>query len=437
MSEEIFDKVLAVLPLVPDGQFFLSCAFEPTIHPRFGGLLRRIPIEYRKKVCFTTNLAKDLSDELIEGLSRSNLHHVNISLDSLDLNLYESLRRGAKFHVFIDNLEKLTRAFSANPLAPPIRYITVVCKSNIAEAPRILETCATKYLSSENEFRYFWTYDHQDQRWVERNLVTYAEWRDMEEKLSKLPYRYVLAIAPGLSPPDPSRSPSEYERFVSQMQDPRRRTVYTAPVGTPNELAPNMLFIRSDGRVLLCDGSGVEFDLTDISRPGGLFAGLLEVLSLSVERANELRSLVDHRSELQRGLAQCKSTIHRLEASLAERDTELQRLESERARPSGELNNARSSLLHRDEQLQNIRSSFGYKVMRFSASRIDRICPEGTRRGEARKLVVASLRVITEEGVRSYLRYALEKIRRREFRIVKPRGAPQTRTRRTKLGQND
>jgi hypothetical protein len=44
------------------------------------------------------------------------------------------------------------------------------------------------------------------------------------------------------------------------------------------------------------------------------------------------------------------------------------------------------------EELQNIRSSFGYNAMRFFASKIDRLCPEGTRRGEFRKLIVASVR---------------------------------------------
>lgn len=45
---------------------------------------------------------------------------------------------------------------------------------------------------------------------------------------------------------------------------------------------------------------------------------------------------------------------------------------------------------------------------------------KGTRRGELRKLVVTSLRVITNEGIRSYLRQAEEKIRLREFRIIDP-----------------
>jgi glycosyltransferase involved in cell wall biosynthesis len=43
-------------------------------------------------------------------------------------------------------------------------------------------------------------------------------------------------------------------------------------------------------------------------------------------------------------------------------------------------------------EIENIRSSFGYRFMRFYASRIDRLCPNGTRRGRVRRRLVASLR---------------------------------------------
>lgn len=75
------------------------------------------------------------------------------------------------------------------------------------------------------------------------------------------------------------------------------------------------------------------------------------------------------------------------------------------------------STLHENQQ---IRSSFGYKLMRFYASKIDRLFPEKTRRGELRRVVVASLKIITEEGPRSYFRQTIEKIRLREFKTLEP-----------------
>jgi len=63
-------------------------------------------------------------------------------------------------------------------------------------------------------------------------------------------------------------------------------------------------------------------------------------------------------------------------------------------------------------QLGEIQRSFGYKVIRFCSSGIDRAFPDGTTRGQMRKTVVLSLRVMTEEGFRSFLAKALASIRR-------------------------
>jgi len=358
MNEELFQKVMTLLPLAPDGNFVLSCGFEPTIHPHFTELLKSIPMQYRRKVCFTTNLARrNLSDVLIEELSQSSLHHINISLDSFDAGVYESLRRGARFSDFINNLERLTRVFSRSCSAPPIRYITVVCRSNIDEVPSIVEKCAKQYLSAENEFRYFWITDRCDRQWVKDNTVTYEEWKDMANKLSKLPYRYSLAAAPGLSPPDPSSSSSEYDRFISEIQDPQKRAVHTIPP------APHALWIQSTGRVDVF-GYDVHFDLNNISEPYDFFKNLLEILWLSTERANELRLFVAEALKLRgetagRRLSEMESRIHGL------------KVERERL----------------VDELSDIRSSFGYKLMRFYAPKIDRICPEGTMRGQLIRII--------------------------------------------------
>jgi hypothetical protein len=39
------------------------------------------------------------------------------------------------------------------------------------------------------------------------------------------------------------------------------------------------------------------------------------------------------------------------------------------------------------DELSDIRSSFGYKLMRFYAPKIDRICPEGTMRGQLIRII--------------------------------------------------
>jgi hypothetical protein len=48
------------------------------------------------------------------------------------------------------------------------------------------------------------------------------------------------------------------------------------------------------------------------------------------------------------------------------------------------------------KELDDIHRSLSYKFMRFCASRIDALFPDGKIRGKLRKIAIASLRKITE-----------------------------------------
>lgn len=161
-------------------------------------------------------------------------------------------------------------------------------------------------------------------------------------------------------------------------------------------------------------------------------------------------------------LSELSGELNRTKTELSQRESSVQGLEAERSRLSEELNRTKTEFASRDSSLlklqevkgvleengvrlrselaaQNenllklqeekatadselsaIKGSFGYKFMRFYASRIDRLFPDRTSRGEFRKVVTTSLRAITEQGFRSYFGQAWEKIRRREFRIIEP-----------------
>jgi len=58
-----------------------------------------------------------------------------------------------------------------------------------------------------------------------------------------------------------------------------------------------------------------------------------------------------------------------------------------------EIQHERDSLL---QELDSIRHSFGYKFMKFYASHIDQLSPDGTSRGKLRKKIGARLRHMTE-----------------------------------------
>jgi lipopolysaccharide biosynthesis protein len=151
-------------------------------------------------------------------------------------------------------------------------------------------------------------------------------------------------------------------------------------------------------------------------------------------------------------LSKLSDELNRMKTELSQRESNVQDLEAERSGLSEELNQVRAELSHAQEELADILGSFSYNAIRFFTKRIDRLLPDNTWRGhlrkkvvsllrrdrktraskntgkvlppdvpwtnETRKLGAASLRILREEGMHSLLVKALEKIRRREFRIL-------------------
>ena len=82
MSEETIEAALRFLPFVTDGNFWFSCLHEPTLHPKLVSFLEKVPQNYRRKIFYTTNLAKRMPASYYEWLANSALHHINVSIES-------------------------------------------------------------------------------------------------------------------------------------------------------------------------------------------------------------------------------------------------------------------------------------------------------------------------------------------------------------------
>lgn len=278
MTESVLDKVITLLPLVNDGKFLFSCLYEPTLNPNFIDLLHKIPLEQRKKVYFTLNLAKPLSDKIFEDLSHTGIHHINISLDSLIPHVFEKLRVGAKFDTFIGNLRRMVEIFSRVPNAPPLQYITMALKSNIAEIPDIVEKCHTQFLATENEIRPPWTSPSNEQ-FVNDEMLDIDEWNSLEKKLARLPYKYqTYSLAHSLT----NTAQSD---FLQNINDVERRKLYSAPTTTGIRIA-------SDGTVEFVDRN-VFTHIEYIADPYNLFKDLLPILRTDVARAEELQRITN------------------------------------------------------------------------------------------------------------------------------------------------
>lgn len=198
MTKETFAKVIEILPLARDNRFMFSCLFEPTINPDFVQLLEMIPKEGKNKVFYTTNLSIKQSHVTFSALAKTNINHINISLDSLNPITYESLRKGAKFENFISNLEALVSTFKKYPKAPKIKFTTMVFKQNINELLSMTHACHSRYLAYEHEFRtpVLDSYFHMDEEWSKKSIISGLEWDTLIENLSKLPYKFTFGTSP-------------------------------------------------------------------------------------------------------------------------------------------------------------------------------------------------------------------------------------------------
>ena len=122
------------------------------------------------------------------------------------------------------------------------------------------------------------------------------------------------------------------------------------------------------------------------------------------------RRTISEKDEITRRL---QDELENARRTISEKDETIRALESD-------LGRAKLAFSSAATELNTIKESFGYRFMRFYASRIDRLFPDRTSRGEFRKVVTASLHIITGQGIASLSRQASEKIRRKEFRITEP-----------------
>jgi len=97
--------------------------------------------------------------------------------------------------------------------------------------------------------------------------------------------------------------------------------------------------------------------------------------------------------------------LQSLVSQVGERDQkmlELQRqLDEVRQALVSQVGERDQKMLELQRELDEVRHSFGYKFMRFYASKIDGLFPEGTARGEFRHIITHKMRTMTEQGTKA------------------------------------
>jgi molybdenum cofactor biosynthesis enzyme MoaA len=245
MSEETFKSLIRLAPAVPNGGFWLSCLHEPTLHPRLADFITLIPQDQRKKFWFTTNLTRPLPDSLIETIATSGLHHINVSLDSFNEELFAMLRKHGRLKMFRQNLDRVVEAFSRVPDPPFIRYITMAYRSNMAEIPAMVRWMNESGRAAEIEIRYTFNTSNITEEFRREQFMRAEDWAALKKSLRAQPYNnYVLGLPPDNYDTEAPYIPVNWFENVPPTPPPHRS--FTRPM---------QLRVRPDGRIHL---SGAE-----------------------------------------------------------------------------------------------------------------------------------------------------------------------------------
>jgi hypothetical protein len=196
MSAETLDAALRFLPYVRDGEFWFSCLHEPTLHPELTDFIDRVPAEYRKKLFFTTNLAKRMPVAYFDWLAGNGMHHVNVSIESRDPAVYERMRKGARHRIFQANWDLLVEALDRAPNPTPIRYIAMAYKSNLRELPGLARYLLAERRAAQFEIRYTFDVPYIPAEFRAAEFLDAADWAWLAAELADLPRDRLQLILP-------------------------------------------------------------------------------------------------------------------------------------------------------------------------------------------------------------------------------------------------
>ncbi len=216
MDEATLTAALRFLPYTRDGEFWFSCLHEPALHPRLMDFIDLVPREYRRKLFFTSNIAKRMPPGYFAWLADSGLHHINISIESRDPAIYERMRKGARYRIFAANWDLLMQALPDGSAPPQIRYIAMAYKSNLRELPELVAYLLAERQAGQVELRYTYDVPHIPADFKASEYLAAEDWHWLKDQLAGYAPDKVVLIAPPNDAPPPVPAAG---RAASRKQD--------------------------------------------------------------------------------------------------------------------------------------------------------------------------------------------------------------------------
>jgi len=107
---------------------------------------------------------------------------------------------------------------------------------------------------------------------------------------------------------------------------------------------------------------------------------------------------------------QKEGEITNLDQLVRQKDTDLNVL-------TNALNNKNYELIETREEITQIHNSIIFRFSKNISKKVDSIFPNNSKRGEFKKIVIASIILIQQKGLRKYILGVKDKIRRKEFNL--------------------
>jgi molybdenum cofactor biosynthesis enzyme MoaA len=190
MTDDTFETVLRIMPYTADGCFWLSCLHEPTMHPKLLEFIQRVPLDQRRKLMFTSNIAKRMPQSFFDGLARSGMDHINISFESAQPDVYMKLRKGAKYEIFRENRAKLVAAFDAARAegikTPKLNYNMMAYRSNAEELPELAARLAEEPSTTTVQIRDTLPVPHIPGEFKDEEFLDRPGWELLYQRLKPL-----------------------------------------------------------------------------------------------------------------------------------------------------------------------------------------------------------------------------------------------------------
>lgn len=269
MTLETLEAALRLMPYTKDGEFWFSCLHEPSLHPEFLSFLQKIPANMRKKVFFTSNLARRMPMEYFQGLAESGIDHINISVESRTPEIYEKMRKGARFRIFMENWEKLLTAFNASHSDVALRYIIMAYKSNFQELPEFAQYLIEERRAAQVEIRYTYDVPFIDASFRQQEFLEEADWDWLQQNLPSVKPGQLLLDRP----PPASTQQETQEGPVSSPDAPLLPGRYLANLSWDGSLALRGISQASEGAALI-EVPLMTRNVKDISDPKIFFEEL-------------------------------------------------------------------------------------------------------------------------------------------------------------------